>query len=59
MFTRIENMRVIPFDMRSLGQLMASSFGSLATLFPILHVNGNITGIFDAIGKILGHIGGH
>jgi hypothetical protein len=58
MFTRIENMRVIPFDMRSFGQLMASSFGSLATLLPILHVNGKITGIFDAIGKILGHIGG-
>jgi hypothetical protein len=57
MFTRIENMRVIPFDMRSFGQLMASSFGSMATLLPLLHVNGDVTGIFDAIGKILGHIG--
>jgi hypothetical protein len=60
MFTRIENMRVVPFDMRSFGQLMASSFGSLATLLPILHVNGNVTGVFDALGKLLGHIGaGH
>jgi len=44
--------------MRSFVQLMTSSFGSLATLLPILHVNGKITGLFDAIGKILGHIGG-
>jgi hypothetical protein len=58
MFTRIENMRVVPLDMRSFGQLVGSSLGSLATLLPILHVNGNVTGIFDAIGKLLGHLGG-
>jgi hypothetical protein len=58
MFTRIENMRVVPFDLRSLGQLLGSSLGSVATLLPILHVNGNVSGIVDAIGKLLGHLGG-
>lgn len=58
MFTRIEGMRVVPFDLRSFGQLMGSSLGSVATLLPILHVNGNVTGVFDALGKFLGHLGG-
>jgi hypothetical protein len=58
MFTRIENMRVVPFDLRSFGQLVGSSLGAVATLLPILHVNGNVTGVFDAIGKLLGHLGG-
>jgi hypothetical protein len=59
MFTRIETMRVVPFDLRSFGQLIGSSFGSVAVILPILHVNGNVAGIFDAIGKLLGHLGGH
>jgi len=58
MFTRVESMRVVPFDLRSFGQLMGSSLGSVATLLPILHVNGNVTGVFDAVGKLLGHLGG-
>jgi hypothetical protein len=58
MFTRIENMRIVPLDLRSFGQLVGSSLGSVATLLPILHVNGNVTGLFDAIGKLLGHLGG-
>jgi len=58
MFTRIEGMRVVPFDLRSFGQLMGSSLGSVATLLPILHVNGNVTDFFDALGKLIGHLGG-
>lgn len=58
LFTRIQNMRVVPFDLRSFGQLAASSFGSVATLLPILHVNGDVSGVFDALGKLLGHLGG-
>jgi hypothetical protein len=59
MFSRIETMRVVPFDLRSFGQLIGSSFGSVALILPILHVNGSVTGIFDAIGKLLSHLGGH
>lgn len=59
MFTRIETMRVVPFDLRSFGQLIGSSFGSIAVILPILHVNGDVTGIFGAIAKLLGHVGGH
>jgi hypothetical protein len=36
---------------------MALSFGSVAALLPLLHVNGKVTGVFDAIGKLLGHRG--
>jgi hypothetical protein len=59
MFTRIESMRVVPFDLVSFAQLAGSSLGSLATLLPILHVGGNVTGVFDALSKVLGHVGGH
>jgi hypothetical protein len=59
MFARIQQMRVVPFDMRSFGQLVASSVGAVATLLPILHINGDVTGIVDAVSKLLGHLGGH
>ncbi|HEY3785224.1 MAG TPA: hypothetical protein VGL55_08100 [Steroidobacteraceae bacterium] len=59
MFTRIQGMRVVPFDLTSFSQLVGSSFGSIATLLPLLHVSGRVTGVFDALGKILGHLGGH
>jgi hypothetical protein len=58
MFTRIETMRVVPFDLRSFSQLLGSSLGSIAVLLPLLHANANLTGIFDAIGKLLGHLAG-
>jgi hypothetical protein len=59
MFSRIESMRVVPFDLRSFGQLIGSSFASVALILPVLHVNRDISGIFDAMGKLLGHLGGH
>ena len=59
MFGRIQQMRVVPFDLRSFSQLMGSSVGAVATILPVLHIHGDVTGIFDAIGKLLGHLGGH
>ena len=60
MFLHIEKMRVVPFDLRSLGQLMGSSFGSVATVLPFLHFNGDIKNIFEVIGKLLSNlVGGH
>jgi hypothetical protein len=56
MFVHIEKMRVVPFDLRSMGQLMGSSFGSVATILPLLHFNGQVTNIFEALGKLLGHL---
>jgi hypothetical protein len=58
MFLHIEQMRVVPFDLRSLGQLMGSSFGSVATVLPFLHFNGQVTNIFEVTGKLLGHLVG-
>jgi hypothetical protein len=54
MFSRIEQMRVIPLDLRSLGQLVGSTLGSIATLLPLLHADQALTSIFEAIGKLLG-----
>jgi hypothetical protein len=59
MFTRIQSMRVVPFDLRSFMQLAGSSLGSIATLLPILHISGNFQGILESVSKFLGHFGGH
>jgi hypothetical protein len=58
MFSHIQNMRVVPFDLRSLAQLLGSSFGSVATVLPFLHFNGQLTNIFEVIGKLFGHLVG-
>ena len=56
MFSRIENMRVVPFDLRSFGQLVGPTFGAMATLLPLLHANGDLANIAEAIGKLLGRL---
>jgi hypothetical protein len=58
LYTRIEHMRVVPFDLRSFSQLVGSTLGSIATLLPLLHARGEISGIFEMIGKLLGHVSG-
>jgi hypothetical protein len=55
---QIKKMRVVPFDLRSFAQLAASSFGSIATLLPLLHFDEHTASIFEAIGKFLGHLSG-
>jgi hypothetical protein len=59
MFTRIQSMRVVPFDLRSFTQLCASSLGSIATVLPILHITGNFQGILESVSKFIGHFGGN
>jgi hypothetical protein len=59
MFTRIQGMRVVPFDLRSFMQLSGSSLGSIATLLPILHISGNFPGILESVSKFIEHFGGH
>ena len=59
MFTRIQGMRVVPFDLRSFMQLSASSLGSIATILPILNISGDVPGILESVSKFLGQFGGH
>jgi hypothetical protein len=40
MFDRVEHMRVVPFDLRSASQLVASTLGSVATVLPLLRIEG-------------------
>jgi hypothetical protein len=56
MYDHIDNMRIVPFDLRSLGQLAGSSFGSMATLLPLLHFDERLANIFDGISKMLDHL---
>jgi hypothetical protein len=58
MFLHIDKMRVVPFDLRSLAQLMGSSFGSVATVVPFLHFGKDAQNILETIGKLLGHLMG-
>jgi len=58
LFQRIERMRVVPFDLRSFGQLVGSTLGAIATLLPLLHAKGEFAGIVDMLGKLFGHMGG-
>ena len=57
-FTRIEKMRVVPFDLRSFGQLVGSSLGAIATLLPLLYEKGELSAILEALGRIIGHASG-
>lgn len=58
MFTRIEQMRVVPFDLRSFAQLIGSTVGALAVVLPLLDVKGELAGIFEVIAKVLGKLSG-
>lgn len=59
MFSHIQSMRVVPFDLQSVSQLIGSSMGSITVLLPLLHVDGHVAGFFDTAGEVLGHFGGH
>ncbi len=59
LFTRIDGMRVIPFDLRSFMQLLGSTLGAMATLLPLLHARGEMAGMIEAISKLLGQFGNH
>jgi hypothetical protein len=58
MFARVEQMRVVPFDLRSFGQLVGSTLGALSTLLPLLQVKGDLAAVFDAIGRLLHQLSG-
>lgn len=55
LFERAENMRVVPFDFRSMTQLVSSSLGSVVSILPILHIEGPANRILEALVKILEH----
>ncbi len=58
-YERIDDMRVVPFDLRSFLQLLASTLGAMATLLPLLHAKGEIAAMVEAISKLLGELGNH
>ena len=59
MFRHIETMRVVPLDWRSFGQLMGSSFGTIAAILPFLKFDENSGRPFELLEKLFGLFGGH
>jgi len=57
-FTHIEKMRVVSFDLRSFGQLIGSSMGAIATLLPLLYEKGKLAVIFETLGRLIGQASG-
>lgn len=56
LFDRVQSMRVVPFDFRSMTQLVASSLGSIVSLLPLLHIEGAANAVLEALVKILERI---
>jgi hypothetical protein len=53
LFSRIEAMRVVPFDLKSFAQLAGSTLGAVATLLPLLHGKSDFPGAFEAVARAL------
>jgi hypothetical protein len=52
-FNRIERMRVVPFDFRSASQLVGSTVGSVATVLPLLRIEGPLQDWLELLSAIL------
>jgi hypothetical protein len=59
LFEASQQMRVVPFDWRSVTQLVGSTVGSFATLIPVLHLRGPLTDAFLTLQKIVASFFGH
>ena len=52
-------MRVVPFDWRSVSQLVGSTVGSVATIIPLLHLRGPFSDALLTLQRIIGSFSGH
>lgn len=59
LFEAAQQMRVVPFDLRSAGQLVGSTFGSLASILPALHVQGRLSLFVTVMQRVAGLLGIH
>lgn len=53
LYERVDGMRVVPFDFRSMVQLLSSSLGSVVTILPLLHAEANLEDILQTLVKVL------
>ena len=53
-FARIQQMRVVPFDLRSFAQLIGSTIGSIATALPIVRFEGTLEDWLSLVATLLG-----
>ncbi|HET9389609.1 MAG TPA: hypothetical protein VFO44_08180 [Steroidobacteraceae bacterium] len=57
LFESAQQMRVVPFDWRSVSQLVGSTFGSVASILPALHLQGPLASFFALAQKIMLSLG--
>lgn len=53
MFSDIERMRIVPFDFRSIGQLVGATVGSVATALPLLGLENRLTKWLQFLSSVL------
>ncbi len=53
-FDRIEQMRIVPFDLKSASQLFGSTLGSVATILPLIQLDGPLAQWLEALAKLIG-----
>ena len=53
-FNRMQQMRVVPFDLRSAGHLLGSTFGSIATALPLIRFEGTLGDWLSFFARIFG-----
>lgn len=51
MFEQTQKMRVVPFDLQSMSQLIGSTVGSLSTILPLLNVSGTLPKWLEVVAK--------
>lgn len=51
MFEQTQRMRVVPFDLQSISQLVGSTVGSLSIVLPLLHVGGDLPKWLEVVAK--------
>ena len=56
-FKRVEEMRVVPFDLKSAAQLLAATAGSVATALPLLKLEGPLKDWLELLQALLKHGG--
>jgi len=57
LFDYCQKMRVVPFDWRSVSQLVGSTLGSVASIVPALHLQGPLAEALSLLQKLLSSAG--
>ena len=57
LFEATQEMRIVPFDLRSASQLVASTFGTVASILPALHFQQPVLALIAVVQKLAAFLG--